>query len=68
MAASWLPVDDPHFALDPSGEWYDEAVEGDVIQDHISVDAPTTQPKKRVQSKVSVSLDFFTVILHLTHC
>lgn len=27
-ASSWLPADDPQFALDdPNGEWYDEVVD-----------------------------------------
>ena len=56
-ATSWLPVDDPHFALDPNSEWYDEVVDSDVMQDHIAVDSPafTARPKTRVRSKVSVS-------------
>lgn len=64
-AASWLPVNDPQFALDPDGKWYDEVVDSDVMQDHIAMDGPVfaTRPKARVQSKVSVSQDFFEVIL-----
>lgn len=60
-AASWLPVDDPQFALDPTGEWYDEVVDSDVMQDHIAMDGPAfaTRPKARVRSKVSVSEHFF---------
>jgi hypothetical protein len=60
-ASSWLPADDPQFALDPDGEWYDEAVDGGVMKDGFPLDGPasTTQPKKRVQSKVSVGLHLF---------
>lgn len=64
-ATSWLPVDDLHFALDPNGEWYDEVVDRDVMQDHITVDGPAlaTRPKTRVRSKVSVSQDSFAMSL-----
>ena len=60
-ASSWLPADDPQFALDPDGEWYDEAVDGSVMKDGFPLDAPasTTQPKKQVQSKVSVGPHLF---------
>ena len=33
-AASWLPVDDLQFVLDPDGEWYNEAVYGVVMEDN----------------------------------
>ena len=60
-AASWLPVDNPQFALDPNGEWYDEAVYGVVMEDNPPSDGPptATQPKKQLQSKVSVGLCSF---------
>ena len=60
-ASSWLPVDDPQFALDPDGEWYDEAVYGGVMEDNSPSDGlPTaTQPKRRPRSKVSVRLHSF---------
>jgi hypothetical protein len=60
-ASSWLPIDDPQFALDPDGEWYDEAMDGEVTEDHIPADEPASSslPKKRVRSKLSVSLLLF---------
>ena len=30
-ALSWLPINDPQYALDPDGEWYDEVLEGRVM-------------------------------------
>jgi len=60
-ASSWLPADDPDLALDPDGEWYDEVVDGGVMEDSFPLDesASINQPKKRVRSKVSVSLRSF---------
>lgn len=57
-ASSWLPVDDSQFALDPDSEWYDEVMDGEVTEDHVPVDGPlsSSRPKKRVRSKLSVSL------------
>lgn len=52
MVASWLPLDDPKFALDPDGAWYDEVVEGDVMAKE---NAPSASKKKWAKSKVSVS-------------
>ena len=48
---SWLPVDDPQFALDPDGAWYDEVMGGEVMEDHPAVDgpAPSSPPKKQVR-------------------
>jgi len=66
-AASWLPIDDPQYALDPDGDWYDEAVGGDVIaQDSVGgQDFPTAAKKKRVRSKVSVSLGHSNIVIRL---
>jgi hypothetical protein len=60
-ASSWLPADDPQFALDPDGEWYDEVVDAGVMEDNFPLNGPasTTQRKKRVRSKVSVGLRSF---------
>jgi hypothetical protein len=57
-ASTWLPADDPQFALDPDSEWYDEVVDGGVMEGRIPIDEPTlpTLPKARVRSKVSVRL------------
>ena len=53
-ASSWAPVDDPEYALDPDGEWYDEVVEMPVLHDEpvLVSEKPT---KKRKKSQVSVS-------------
>jgi hypothetical protein len=55
-ASSWLPVDDPQFALDPDGEWYDKVMDGRVMEDRVPLDAPSvsSKPKKHVRSKLSV--------------
>ena len=57
-APSWLPIDDPQYALDPDGDWYDEVVEGDVMENfgvHPTDSQPTTaKGKKQVRSGVSV--------------
>ena len=68
-ASSWLPVDDPQFALDPDGEWYDEVMNGEVMDDPVPTDGPTssTQPKKRVRSKLSVGLALIPIKMHLTY-
>jgi hypothetical protein len=60
-ASSWLPADDPQFALDPDGEWYDEVVDGGIMEDFFPSNglASTTQPKKHVKSKVAVGLHSF---------
>lgn len=50
-AASWAPLDDPNFALDPNDVLYNEAVEAPVMQVPAEVVA---QQKKR--SKVAVGL------------
>ena len=64
-ASDWLPIDDPQFALDPDGAWYDEAVTGDVM-DQDSGDerenAPSAAKKKKyIRSRVSVCLALFRV-------
>ena len=54
-ASSWLPIDDPQYALDPDGEWYDEVLEGEVmdnIDDHST--ATAAKGKKPIRSGVSV--------------
>lgn len=48
---TWEPPDDPEYALDPDGEWYDEVVEADVMQDGPEASAKV-KPKR---SRVSVS-------------
>lgn len=51
-ATSWIVQDDPEFALDTDGLWYDEVVESDVMQDFVPSHAsPAT---KTSRSRVSV--------------
>jgi hypothetical protein len=62
-ATSWEPLDDPELALDPDGEWYDEAVSGDVMQPNNNI-PQVPLPKKQKKSEVSVCtlLIIFTYI------
>jgi len=57
-APSWLPIDDPQYALDPDGEWYDEAVGCDVMAEDSSAqpteNSNSATKKTRVRSKTSV--------------
>lgn len=48
---SWMPLDDAKLVLDPNGAWYDEAVEGEVMEGN----AGPSAPKKQARSRVSVS-------------
>jgi hypothetical protein len=56
-ALTWLPMDDPDYALDPDGDWYDEALGGDVMSQNEATPVTIAQKKKRVRSTVSVRLD-----------
>ncbi|KAJ3484960.1 hypothetical protein NLJ89_g11941 [Agrocybe chaxingu] len=48
---TWVPPDDPTFALDPDdGAWYDEAVEADVMEDSRP---PPDETQRKKKSKVS---------------
>jgi len=51
-APNWLPVDDPQYALDPDGEWYDKVVDCDIMaQDDdlgFAEDSPPAAKKKSV--------------------
>ena len=49
---SWSPPDDPSFALDPDGGWYDEAVESNVMDD---VPSKVSTKTGKTRSTVSVS-------------
>jgi hypothetical protein len=51
-ATTWCVPDDPEFSLDADGSWYDEVVEGDVMQDFSPPDASPQSKKSR--SRVSV--------------
>jgi hypothetical protein len=55
-ASSWLPIDDPDYALEPDGEWYDEVLGADIMNP--AIPDPTAQKKKRIQSNVSVRRPF----------
>ena len=50
---SWAPFDDPDYALDADGVWYNDTLEAGVMDDisaqHVSL------PQKKKQSRVSVS-------------
>lgn len=48
---SWVTPDDPNFALDPNGTWYEEAVEAEVMNE-----SPVPVPKKRVYKRSRVSV------------
>lgn len=50
--SSWSPPDDPMFALDPDGGWYDEAVESHVMDE---IRPLAALKKKKGRSMVSVS-------------
>jgi len=63
-APTWLPADDPQYALDPDGEWYDEVVDRDIMaqDDNLGFaedSRPTAKKKKHVRSKASVSIAHF---------
>ena len=47
------PIDDPELALDPTGDWYDETVDGEVMNPTEDIEVAALPKKKR--SKVSVS-------------
>lgn len=62
-ATSWGgPPDDPELALDPTGDWYNEMVEGEVME---LTDPVVALPKKK-RSKVSVS-NSISPLTSLTH-
>ena len=52
-ATSWGgPTNDPELALDPTGDWYDEMVDGEVMNSTKDIDEAALRKKR---SKVSVS-------------
>jgi hypothetical protein len=64
-ATSWGgPPDDPELALDPTGDWYDEMVDGEVMEP-TDVNPVVALPKKK-RSKVSVS-NSISPLTSLTH-
>ncbi|KAF9543143.1 hypothetical protein CPC08DRAFT_649982 [Agrocybe pediades] len=58
---SWSPPDDPNYALENDGEWYDEAVEAPILEEPRVIQLEV--PKKKKKSLVAVRLD---VLLHKT--
>lgn len=56
----WVTPDDPEFALDPNGAWYEEALEADVMTE---TSLPVPKKKKYKRSRVSVSPHLFWVKL-----
>lgn len=54
-ATSWIPLDDPNFALDPDGTWYDEVVEADVMRNLECTGVDPSLKTTKSKSKVSVS-------------
>jgi hypothetical protein len=64
-ATSWGgPPDDPELALDPNGDWYDEMVDAEVME-QTDVNPVVALPKKK-RSKVSVS-NSISSLTSLTH-
>ena len=56
-APTWLPADDPQYALDPNGKWYDEVVGCDIMaQDDDTRFAedliPSLKKKKFLEQKI----------------
>ena len=51
-ASTWAPEDNPEYALDPDGDWYDEVIEGPIMRDD---PPPSLVKKKKKKSHISVS-------------
>lgn len=49
---SWAPLDDPNYALDADGTWYNDTLQADIMDDILPQQAPLPKKKK---SRVSVS-------------
>jgi hypothetical protein len=66
-ATSWEgPPDDPEVALDPTSDWYNEMVEGEVME--LTDISPVVALPKKKRSKVSVSNSISPLALtSLTH-
>jgi hypothetical protein len=64
-ATSWEgPPDDPELALDPNGDWYDQMVDGEVME--LTDANPFVALPKKKRSKVSVS-NSISPLTSLTH-
>ncbi|KIJ89698.1 hypothetical protein K443DRAFT_72397, partial [Laccaria amethystina LaAM-08-1] len=46
-SGSWAPEDNNEVGLDPGSEWYDEAMEGDVMEERMSPENNKMKEKKR---------------------
>lgn len=57
---SWVVQDDPEYALDADGTWYDKIVDGEVMQDSAPLDASKA---KKPRSRVSVC----QYLIYLSH-
>ena len=55
--ASWAPFDDPNYALDANGMWYNNTLEADIMDNISAQQAPLPQKKKK--SRVPVSSQIY---------
>ena len=63
-ATSWGgPPDDPELALDPTGDWYDEMVDGEVME-LVDFNPAIALPKKKSKVSVSYSIPPLTSLAH----
>ncbi|PPR04539.1 hypothetical protein CVT26_002506 [Gymnopilus dilepis] len=51
--SSWAPLDDPEYALDPDGLWYDDILDQDPLKEGQAVKTDDSPKKKRKRSEVS---------------
>ena len=52
-SGSWAPEDNNEVGLDPGSEWYDEAMDGNVMEERVPPE--NNKKKKKTRSRVSVS-------------
>ena len=50
---SWAPEDNNEVGLDPGSEWYDEAMDGNIMEERLPPE--NNKKKKKTRSRVSVS-------------
>ena len=55
IGSSWAPEESTEFSLDPTDEWYDEALEADVADVMDILQDSLKKKKKRKRSQASVS-------------
>jgi hypothetical protein len=60
-SGSWAPEDNNEVGLDPGSEWYDEAMEGDVMEERMPPENNKKKEKKRSRLSVSHSTSWFGV-------